>query len=107
MDPLLDPITDKLVELNFSMTPGCDEEMGDEDRRMSDWSLHACAYCGIHDPAAVVQCLQTRKWFCNGRGNTSGNVLSHHGYTVALVNRNVAVKVRFQSKRELTSQNAF
>ena len=74
MDPLLDPITDKLGELNFSLTPGCDEEIGDEDRRISDWSLHACAYCGIHDPAAVVQCLQTRKWFCNGRGNTSGKL---------------------------------
>ena len=33
---------------------------------------HACAYCGIHDPAAVVFCNTTKKWFCNGRGNTSG-----------------------------------
>jgi len=30
------------------------------------------SYCGIHDPAAVVMCNQTKKWFCNGRGNTSG-----------------------------------
>ena len=28
-------------------------------------------YCGIHDPAAVVMCNATKKWFCNGRGNTS------------------------------------
>ena len=28
-------------------------------------------YCGIHDPAAVVMCTSTKKWFCNGRGNTS------------------------------------
>lgn len=30
------------------------------------------SYCGIHDPAAVVYCSQSKKWFCNGRGNTSG-----------------------------------
>ena len=35
-------------------------------------SLFFYRYCGIHDPAAVVMCNQTRKWFCNGRGNTSG-----------------------------------
>jgi hypothetical protein len=29
-------------------------------------------YCGIHDPAAVVHCNMCKKWFCNGRGNTSG-----------------------------------
>lgn len=29
-------------------------------------------YCGIHDPNCVVMCNTTRKWFCNGRGNTSG-----------------------------------
>lgn len=33
---------------------------------------HVLRYCGIHDPAAVVMCNQTKKWFCNGRGNTSG-----------------------------------
>ena len=32
---------------------------------------HACAYCGVHDPESVVQCLQKdcKKWFCNGRGH--------------------------------------
>lgn len=35
-------------------------------------------YCGIHDPAAVVQCIQTKKWFCNGRGNTSGSHIINH-----------------------------
>ena len=31
---------------------------------------HACAYCGIHDPHAVVKCLHQdcQKWFCNGKG---------------------------------------
>ena len=30
------------------------------------------SYCGIHDPACVVYCNTSKKWFCNGRGNTSG-----------------------------------
>ena len=31
---------------------------------------HACAYCGVHDPGAVVKCLHPdcQKWFCNGKG---------------------------------------
>ncbi|KAK3115313.1 ATP-dependent RNA helicase, partial [Teratosphaeriaceae sp. CCFEE 6253] len=32
---------------------------------------HACAYCGIHNPGAVVKCLSCAKWFCSARGNTS------------------------------------
>lgn len=39
--------------------------------------LFLCSYryCGIHDPAAVVMCNSTKKWFCNGRGNTSGRYM--------------------------------
>lgn len=31
---------------------------------------HACAYCGIHEIDAVVQCdtKDCKKWFCNGKG---------------------------------------
>ncbi|KAI0989584.1 hypothetical protein GJ496_006647 [Pomphorhynchus laevis] len=39
-----------------------------------DLPEHACSYCGIHDPCAVVMCNQTGKWFCNGRGDS---VVSH------------------------------
>uniref|UniRef100_A0A0V0J7I1 Regulator of nonsense transcripts 1 n=1 Tax=Schistocephalus solidus TaxID=70667 RepID=A0A0V0J7I1_SCHSO len=39
---------------------------------------HACAYCGISDPAAVVYCNTTKKWFCNSRGNTSGSHIVNH-----------------------------
>ena len=35
-------------------------------------------YCGIHDPAAVVMCNATKKWFCNGRGNTSARCECWH-----------------------------
>ncbi|RHY41986.1 hypothetical protein DYB34_011739 [Aphanomyces astaci] len=39
---------------------------------------HACAYCGLHDPASVVKCVSTDKWFCNSRGNTSGSHIVQH-----------------------------
>ena len=34
--------------------------------------FHRRSYCGIHDPASVVYCVQCHSWFCNSRGNTSG-----------------------------------
>ncbi|XP_013391305.1 regulator of nonsense transcripts 1 [Lingula anatina] len=45
---------------------------------MKDLPKHACMYCGIHDPACVVYCNMTKKWFCNGRGNTSGSHIINH-----------------------------
>lgn len=37
---------------------------------MDNLPPHACAYCGVHDPAAVVKCVHhdCQKWFCNGKG---------------------------------------
>jgi len=45
-----------------------------------DLPEHACRYCGIHNPACVVRCnfSSCRKWFCNGRGNTSGSHIINH-----------------------------
>ena len=36
---------------------------------------HACSYCGIHDPNSVVKCnaKNCNKWFCNHKGEKSGN----------------------------------
>ncbi|KAJ8304424.1 hypothetical protein KUTeg_018007 [Tegillarca granosa] len=45
---------------------------------MKDLPKHACSYCGIHDPGCVVFCNTTKKWFCNGRGNTSGSHIINH-----------------------------
>lgn len=39
---------------------------------------HACSYCGIYDPACVVKCVESNKWFCNGRGNTSASHIIQH-----------------------------
>ncbi|EMP24089.1 Regulator of nonsense transcripts 1, partial [Chelonia mydas] len=54
-----------LAELNF-------EEDEEDTYYTKDLPVHACSYCGIHDPACVVYCNTSKKWFCNGRGNTSG-----------------------------------
>ncbi len=38
----------------------------------------ACAYCGIHRPACVVQCVTTGRWFCNGRANRAASCIVTH-----------------------------
>ncbi|XP_048469912.1 paired amphipathic helix protein Sin3b [Rhincodon typus] len=60
-----------LPELNF-------EEDEEDTYYTKDLPLHACSYCGIHDPACVVYCNTSKKWFCNGRGNTSGSHIVNH-----------------------------
>lgn len=52
------------------------EDEGEGVREAQELPEHACRYCGIHDPSSVVMCRVTRKWFCNGRGNTSGRWVS-------------------------------
>ncbi|KAF0047111.1 hypothetical protein F2P81_000744 [Scophthalmus maximus] len=60
-----------LGELNF-------EEDEEDTYYTKDLPAHACSYCGIHDPACVVYCNTSKKWFCNGRGNTSGSHIVNH-----------------------------
>ena len=38
----------------------------------------ACKYCGIHDKNTVMRCGDCNRWFCNGRGGTSGSHIVHH-----------------------------
>uniref|UniRef100_A0A6I8NNK8 Regulator of nonsense transcripts 1 n=1 Tax=Ornithorhynchus anatinus TaxID=9258 RepID=A0A6I8NNK8_ORNAN len=65
VDESLVKTSQPLAELNF-------EEDEEDTYYTKDLPLHACSYCGIHDPACVVFCIASKKWFCNGRGNTSG-----------------------------------
>ncbi|KAL4227542.1 ATP-dependent helicase NAM7 [Mactra antiquata] len=65
-------ITQGVGELQF------EEEEEEEQFYMKDLPKYACSYCGIHDPACVVHCNTTKKWFCNGRGNTSGSHIINH-----------------------------
>lgn len=53
---------------------------GDEYDERGEVELpeYACAYCGLSDPACVVKSIDADKWFCNGRGNTSGSHIIQH-----------------------------
>ncbi|CAG0921359.1 unnamed protein product, partial [Notodromas monacha] len=62
---------DGLLELKF-------QEDEDDPDNMKDLPEHACRYCGIHDANCVVMCNVCRRWFCNGRGNTSGSHIVNH-----------------------------
>ena len=51
-----------------------DEEDYNEEAELPE---HACVYCGIHNPASVVKCVSTGKWFCNSRNSTSASCVVH------------------------------
>ena len=55
-----------------------DERDEEESTVMKELPVHACSYCNIHDPASVVLCNTCKKWFCNGRGSTSGSHIINH-----------------------------
>ena len=55
-----------------------DEIFDDEPNEPDELPDHACSYCSIYNPACVVQCLTTKKWYCNSRGNTSGSHIIQH-----------------------------
>ncbi|EDX16345.1 regulator of nonsense transcripts 1 homolog [Drosophila simulans] len=71
--PRLASITNDLADLQFEEE---DDEPGSS--YVKELPPHACKYCGIHDPATVVMCNNCRKWFCNGRGSTSGSHIINH-----------------------------
>ncbi|XP_063718462.1 regulator of nonsense transcripts 1-like [Symsagittifera roscoffensis] len=54
------------------------EEEEDESFYSKDLPKHACRYCGIHEPNTVLMCNICKKWFCNGRGNTSSSHIVNH-----------------------------
>lgn len=82
----LDQVTKDLNTLNFedddddddNADADGDEEAAENKFNVVDLPSHACAYCGIHDPASVLMCNQHKKWFCNGRGLTSGSHVVNH-----------------------------
>eukprot|EP00871_Galdieria_phlegrea_P003796 jgi/Galph1/4417/GphlegSOOS_G3063.1 len=49
-----------------------DEDLLDEESIPTELPPHACAYCGLHDPACVVKDVRDGKWFCNARLGTPG-----------------------------------
>lgn len=67
----LSATTTALGELQF-------EEDDEEFYNSKELPDYACKYCGIHEPNCVVMCNVCKKWFCNGRGNTSGSHIINH-----------------------------
>eukprot|EP00756_Hemistasia_phaeocysticola_P044862 Hpha_TRINITY_DN18646_c0_g1::TRINITY_DN18646_c0_g1_i1::g.115790::m.115790/K14326/UPF1, RENT1; regulator of nonsense transcripts 1 len=63
------------TKLDFDDDVDDDDDSGVEQRDAPEW---ACTYCGISDPACVAKCNVTKKWFCNGRGMTSGSHIIYH-----------------------------
>jgi len=61
------------VELDFK------ETFDDDEDAVKELPVHACCYCGIHNPASVVRCIKSSKWFCNSSGNKfSGSCIINH-----------------------------
>ncbi|KAH8237739.1 hypothetical protein KR038_010270 [Drosophila bunnanda] len=71
--PRLASITNDLADLQFE-----EEDDDGGSSYVKELPAHACKYCGIHDPATVVMCNNCKKWFCNGRGSTSGSHIINH-----------------------------
>ncbi|KAG5847945.1 hypothetical protein ANANG_G00131630 [Anguilla anguilla] len=71
LDDAISKSSQLLAELNF-------EEDEEDTYYTKALPVHACSYCGIQDPACVVYCNTSKKWFCNGRGNTSGSHIVNH-----------------------------
>lgn len=65
-------ITNGIAELQF------EDEDEESVMPLKELPKHACKYCGIHDPGTVVMCNICKKWFCNGRGSTSGSHIVNH-----------------------------
>jgi regulator of nonsense transcripts 1 len=39
---------------------------------------HACHYCAVHNPTAILKCTACSRWFCNGRqGGSGAHVVQH------------------------------
>lgn len=74
--PRIASITNDLADLQFEEED--DEGGGGSSSYVKELPAHACKYCGIHDPATVVMCNNCKKWFCNGRGSTSGSHIINH-----------------------------
>ncbi|XP_035667154.1 regulator of nonsense transcripts 1-like isoform X1 [Branchiostoma floridae] len=72
LDDGIGAATQAMGELNF------EEEEEEDTYYTKDLPNHACKFCGIHDPNCVVMCGMCKKWFCNGRGNTSGSHIINH-----------------------------
>lgn len=66
------------MQLIISQAESIYSGMNDGENDDIGESEYACAYCGLADPECVVKCVDSNKWFCNGRGNTSASHIIQH-----------------------------
>lgn len=69
-------VTAALGDLDFDEADVDDED--DITQQEEELPEHACAYCGIHDPACVVKDKVDNRWYCNGRGKLPGSHIITH-----------------------------
>lgn len=69
----MDPLVKFSALLLFGWGAGM--MLSNVDVETPEW---ACRFCGIHDPACVVRCVESGKWFCNSCGNGSGSHIIQH-----------------------------
>ena len=69
----LSPLDDDDDDDDASERDDVDDEEEDNREEEEDKTthgeqpVHACSYCGISNPACVVRCKKTNKWFCNSK----------------------------------------
>ena len=52
--------------------------MGDYEEADYREPTISCSFCGISDVKCLLQCVATKRWFCNGRGKTNqSHIVSH------------------------------
>ncbi|KXZ44312.1 hypothetical protein GPECTOR_69g405 [Gonium pectorale] len=68
-------LTQQQLKFQGAFDEAEEEQAAAAPEQAPEW---ACAYCGIHNPACVVKCLNTNKWFCNGRVHGSGSCIVLH-----------------------------
>ena len=66
--------------------------------QMLSLTLLFFSYCGIHDPACVVYCNTSKKWFCNGRGNTSGRCVFYSSSPYNLTYKHQKIQLHRRTK---------
>ena len=56
-------------EINNKMEKENNSEEEEEDDNKNRNSNFACAYCGLSSETHLAQCLECKKWFCNGKND--------------------------------------
>lgn len=54
------------------------EDVDLEEDSLTPLPEHACNYCTVHNPTAVLKCNTCSRWFCNGKQGGSGAHIVQH-----------------------------